>query len=300
MWQWLRWLFGLDSSTNVILPELPPLRSGRKRALLVGINKYQIPNADLNGCVNDVTRMRDLLVDVYGFDPDNIRLLTDERATREGILERLYWLFEGSQAGDEIVFHYSGHGAQVRDRDGDELDDGLDEILCPTDMDWDYPLTDDDLAVAFKGLAKGAYFTMISDSCHSGTITRELTQGLVEQYAKRLNPPADIWHRNGNKDLPVNVLGAREGDERGQRHVLLSGCRDNQTSADACFNGVWNGALTYMLLNVLEESPNMVWDDVVMNVRKRLVDAGFDQVPQLRGEHNLCSRAVFGGNVGRR
>ena len=109
-------------------------RQPRKKALLVGLNKYHPSlKADLRGCVNDVEHMRDILVNMFGFDPENIRVVIDDRATFEGILERLYWLLEGSRRDDELVFHYSGHGSQVRDRNGDELNDGLDEILCPTD-----------------------------------------------------------------------------------------------------------------------------------------------------------------------
>ena len=59
------------------------------------------------------------------------------------------------QPGDVLVFHYSGHGSQVPDRHGDEVDDGLDEIICPYDLDWDDPFTDDDLYDIVQGLAGG-------------------------------------------------------------------------------------------------------------------------------------------------
>ena len=105
------------------------------KALLVGINKYKIPGADLNGCVNDVANMRDILLKFFGFTTKEIRVLVDERATKKNIMERLKWLVGGAKAGDRLLLHYSGHGSQVVDRDGDELKDRMDEIICPHDMD---------------------------------------------------------------------------------------------------------------------------------------------------------------------
>ena len=100
-----------------------------RKALLVGLNHYPNPANNLKGCINDVLQTSRVLQQAYGFDDAReIRLLTDERATTAAIVERLKWLVAGSQPGDVLVFHYSGHGSQVRDRHGDELDDGLDEI----------------------------------------------------------------------------------------------------------------------------------------------------------------------------
>ncbi len=118
-----------------------------KKALLVGINRYPDPGNELKGCINDVRQMAETLKTRYGFPGDgNMRILTDARATTKAILDGLAWLAAGASPGDSLVFHYSGHGSQVPDRNGDETTDRLDEILCPYDLDWDHPLTDDDLA----------------------------------------------------------------------------------------------------------------------------------------------------------
>ena len=149
-------------------------RAPRKKALIVGINKYRIPGNDLNGCVNDAEIMYNLLTTQFKFDPTNVRVLVDERATKRGILERLEWLLTGYKLGDELIFYYSGHGSQVRDRNGDELEDQLDEILCPYDLNWDDLLTDDYLGALFKQIPKGVYLSMVCDSCHSGTMTKSV------------------------------------------------------------------------------------------------------------------------------
>jgi len=102
-----------------------------QRALLVGINKYKMANSDLSGCVNDVTNIRDGLIKFFGFTIDDIRVITDDRATKKAIMERLTWLVKGAKAGDRMLFHFSGHGSQVRDREGDELKDKMDDPLPP-------------------------------------------------------------------------------------------------------------------------------------------------------------------------
>ena len=145
-----------------------------KKALLVGINRYPDPSNELKGCVNDVRQMAETLKSRYGFPGDgNMRILTDARATTKAILDGLAWLTAGASPGDSLVFHYSGHGSQVPDKNGDETTDRLDEILCPYDLDWDHPLTDDDLAAACAGVPQGALLTVILDCCHSGTGLRD-------------------------------------------------------------------------------------------------------------------------------
>lgn len=147
---------------------------------LVGIDKYQDKRNNLNGCINDVKSMYDLLINQFGFEHDNIRMLTDHRATKKNIIKRIKWLINNSIEGDELVLHYSGHGSQVRDRNGDELNDNLDEILCPCDMNWDDPLTDDILSNIFSKKPYGVFLTFICDSCHSGTMTREIHGNPIE------------------------------------------------------------------------------------------------------------------------
>jgi len=160
------------------------------KALLVGINKYQMANVDLNGCVNDVTNVRDILLKYFGYKADDIRIVTDQRATKKAVMERLKWLTKGAKPGDRLLFHFSGHGSQIRDKNGDELKDKLDEILCPHDMDWDGAyIVDDDLRKIFSGLPAGAVVEVLLDSCHSGTGTRELL-GLAK---RPLHNRTKVW-----------------------------------------------------------------------------------------------------------
>ena len=90
-----------------------------KKAFLVGINKHDDPQNDLRGCVNDVKNIYQLLTQHFDFKQDNIRVLTDKRSTFDAIYDRLVWLVKDSKPGDVLFFHFSGHGSQVRDRNGD-------------------------------------------------------------------------------------------------------------------------------------------------------------------------------------
>lgn len=286
----------ITSNEDPTIPVVvPPNRPATKRALLVGINKYRPDlNANLEGCVNDVENTRDILVNTFGFNPDNIRVLTDERATKSAILERLNWLILEAVPGDTLVFHYSGHGSQVRCREGDELDDGLDEILCPYDLDWDDPLTDDTIGQVFSKSPVGAALIMLCDACHSGTMTKELTSCNPSNVrAKFILPPFDIRARTlGRWELPKNTI--REVIKGSQRHILLSGCKDNQTSADATIDGKPQGALTWAVTSVIRSNPNITWTELHAAVLKKLFGA-FTQEPQLSGDADLIDDKIFGG-----
>ncbi len=261
-----------------------------QKALLVGINKYKIPGADLNGCINDVTNVRDILLKYFGFTTQQIRVIVDERATKANIVSRLQWLVNKAKAGDKILFHFSGHGSQVVDRDGDELKDNMDEILCPHDMDWDGNfIVDDELEKIFRVIPKGVNLEVLLDCCHSGTGTREAMAinklPLELSFKPRfLAPPMDIACR-ADEDRDIKKLLRKTNP---LNHVLFAGCKDNQTSADAYINGSYNGAFSYYFCKHLRETHgNISRQELIKRVRASLKFNGFSQIPQmeaLKGE----------------
>ena len=267
-----------------------------QKALLVGINKYRRGGSDLNGCVNDVTNVRDILLKYFGFSIRAIRIVVDERATQKAIFERLGWLTKGAKAGDRLLFHFSGHGSQIRDRDGDELRDRLDEILCPHDLDWDGTyISDDDLRERFSKLPKGVILDVILDSCHSGTGTRETVgiEGLPLELSFKprfLPPPADILARV-DEDLPLVKL-LRGANPQG--HVLFAGCRENQTSADAYIGGHYNGAFTYYFCKHLRDTGSHISRaELLKRARASLRFNGFSQIPQLEAPRSAGSKKLL-------
>jgi hypothetical protein len=162
-----------------------------RRALLVGINEYPDPENRLEGCLNDVFLMSSVLQEC-GFEAEDIRVVLNERATAAGILERLEWLLDGAQDGQQRVFFYSGHGAQIPGYGVGEVVDHDDECLVPFDFDWkrEHAVTDDHFYELYSQLPYGTRFLTVFDCCHSGGMTRE---GSLR--ARGLTPPDDIRHR---------------------------------------------------------------------------------------------------------
>src|SRR5512140_2157151 len=299
-----------------------------KKALLVGINRYPDPGNELKGCVNDVRQMAETLKSRCGFPGDgNMRILTDARATTQAILDGLAWLTVGASPGDSLVFHYSGHGSQVPDRNGDETTDRLDEILCPYDLDWDHPLTDDDLADACANVPRGALLTVILDCCHSGTGLRDYAIARNLHYpASRTRPvhpvhsgctiprgnfirprgipPSDSPDRHRFLPHPETPHSATHRERRPVRRfgisvtrtnaVLIAACRNDQTSADAWIDGGYHGAHTHHLCQALRNgSRDLTYRALVSATGIALSRAGFDQVPQLEGPAKFLLNPVF-------
>jgi len=260
------------------------------KALLVGINDYG-GIGDLRGCINDVTNIRNILKTFFGFTNEAIRVLTDGRATKGNILARLEKMITQSEAGDFLVFHFSGHGSQIRDRDNDELKDHMDELICPYDMNWeDGFITDDMLASLLEKLPEGVHMEIILDCCHSGTGTREMITGRPEDLGplypvlnRYLMPPVDIASRSEGQEHMLQSSRSFDRDDRITRHhVLWAGCRDNQTASDALIHGAYNGAFTYYLCKHIRENQGTIlrhdlYDRVCHSIRHHQ----YHQVPQL-------------------
>ena len=270
-----------------------------KRALLVGVNDYRNFN-DLKGCINDLKSVRKVLMNYLGFEAENIRVVVDDRATKENIVCRLRWLVESGTNGDHLFFHFSGHGSQIRDRDGDELEDHMDELICPYDMDWDGTfITDDQLACIFDRLEDHVLLEVSLDCCHSGTGTRELLpagsdRSLEEVLSRYLEPPFDIACRSDvYQDLPIRGFGHRsEAPEL--NHVLWSACKANQTAADAYINGRFHGAFSHYFCQHMEATAGMVSRlGLLRRIQASIRHAGFSQIPQLIVPEGVGARTSF-------
>lgn len=265
------------------------MRPMKTSALLVGINQY--PGSPLQGCVNDIRAWLNLLTERFGVAPKDIHTLVDRQATRTAITSELQWL--AGTGADVCLFIYSGHGTRVLDRDGDEKwqhsGTRYDQAIVPVDYNTAGFILDDDLGAIYWTFPKDTRLVVHLDSCFSAKSERGLLATLgalrakhIQKRTPRMLPPhlvpAHIW--TGARDQ----VTARAPIPRRDNLILISGCRDNETSADAYLNGRYRGAMSYMIEASLRAlSPNANYSQVVTEARKRLAATGFSQIPQLSG-----------------
>lgn len=267
-----------------------------KKAVLVGINKYPDPDDELSGCINDITDMAHFIVSQKKFSMPNVRMLTDKRATKKNIVERLNWLVKGARAGDQLLFHYSGHGAQMATRAKTGELDKLDEVICPYDFDWTdkRALKDKDFSKIFSRVPKGVDFIWVSDSCHSADLSRGISAGKPGKV-KSMQPPPDIAWRNRSTDATPLKLHELAKTARQRNLALISGCKSSQESEDTEFNNRPNGALTYFLLKILrtaagKKDPLKI---LVAKINQSLRKEAYKQQPQIEGSPELIAKSFF-------
>ena len=246
-----------------------PAPSGQtKRALLVGINNYKFSDriSPLAGSLNDVEDMRQLLIGKFEFLPENILVLKDSEATHAAIMSAIQsHLIEKTQPGDIVVFHYSGHGSQMKDPTG-KMISGLDETIVPYDSrDPEGKVIDISGAELHGALAQLASrtknLTFSLDSCHSGTLVRG---------ARVRSIPADT------RNIAPAVLSAAKGvaattDGPSPPFAFISAATSRESAFEHFADGKDHGALTYFLTRQLRTAKagatyRDVMDGVIGNV----------------------------------
>lgn len=292
---------------------------GEKFALIIGINDYQY-TAKLKGCEPDAMAIKRTLVGRLGFkdDAQHIRLITSKEASKENILSAFrQQLIANARANPDgfFFFHYSGHGSQVRDQDGDE-GDGKDETLVPVDAKGSAAsqITDDEMQALLKELtALSSNVFLVFDCCHSGTNTRsqefavrraEFAGAEAQAEAKAETPAAPAVNRG-----PAGALlagGSESGGDSplaggqhqqamlasGQNYCAITGCSAGEVSLEHDFRGARHGLLTYVLLDTLNTCPpNMTYRELWERVKNGVNSIEPRQNPTAEGDLN---RIIFG------
>lgn len=284
-----------------------------KKALFVGINKFaNYSQFTLNGCVNDAKDMAALHKDLLGFKATEISVLTDAQATKANIMTKLGEMVAEAKAGKitNLVFSLSSHGTQMQDTSGDEPD-GMDEAFVPHDIaekngSWDvaHIISDDELHDLFVQLPANVLLEVYLDTCHSGSGLRGAEFGLHAPRARYIAPPEHEFTKKTAKmrgftlerppvrSTKKGVPSPDKGAVAGANHVLWTGCKANQTSADAYFNGRYNGAFTYYFVKVMRDSQNKLSRKEVVAKLRALMKAQFSQQPQLEGNATNRTQAI--------
>ena len=266
-------------------------------ALTAGINKYQTPGNDLQGCCNDVENMRSLLINGCGLSVMNVKTLINESATKERIIRELTHMVRNAQPGDHLVWYHSSHGAQVPALMGDNTEpDGMTEILCPYDFDWvpEHYITDDEVHDICALLNPGATLDILLDSCHSGDMLREVGDGTPKFIPYPFPPGVSLIAPNfveWGKPLLIKPFSIDRGETEFHNVALWSGCRSDQTSADAFINNQHQGAFTWAFINAVSDSMNR--RQIIFRIDEKLKDSGYDQEPQLETSEAMKERRVF-------
>lgn len=274
-----------------------------KRALCIGINDYPGTGMDLRGCVNDANDWAAALT-ARGYA---VTRLLDRKATKAALTAAFRRLVKGAVPGDSLVISFSGHGTYQPDVDDDETD-GYDEGLCPYDLTTRGALTDDAIRTLFAPLARDTRLLLISDSCHSGTVTRAApgdaeADGPRPRFMPMGNwlPEATLPRTAGGRTARVvaapGEVSAFKGVVAGRgQDLLLAGCREgpNNYSYDASFRGRPNGAFTYYALKTLKSLPATAsYADWHRQIAEHLPSASFPQSPQIVGTAAAKKRRVF-------
>jgi metacaspase-1 len=283
--------------------------ASEKHALVIAIGAYDI---SLTGwgpisAENDIPLIMNTLLNL-GFEEDNITLITDEDATKEGIVKAFEELYSRISEGDMVVFHYSGHGQQIFDDDGDELD-GLDEALvsydAPRSMSRGYMgekhVRDDELGIIINRLrlktGPSGHVLVFLDSCHSGTATRGTAKargGAPPLVPENWNPNLKEEDKVGFGLNPNQMLDRSQNDKMA-KFVLISGSSANELNYETFDDeGSPVGSLSYSIFKAFSAmKPNETYRQVYARIVAEMALKAPIQNPAIEGDIDY---EVFGGN----
>jgi hypothetical protein len=213
-------------------------------------------------------------------------------------------MVDGAAPGDLLVFYFSGHGSQIRDRDGDELTDYLDELICPYDLDWNAGryILDDDLDRVFGALPDGVVVEAFFDCCFWGASTRafdEYAQTAVLRPDVRYLPPLDVAARYEGDEDRIGVHRIEASPCFRDRNVLWGASEEGHSAAEDLFDGRVHGVFTYYGWRFIESRFEQILtreytrDQLLDELRASLRTRGYVQVPELAAPDDLRTLGPF-------
>lgn len=292
-----------------------PITTNNRHALLIGIDQYPLLLRPLKGCVNDATLMREILITLFGFSDQNVTLLTNAQATRDGILKGFEELVDRVQKDDIVAVFYAGHGSQIRyleratTKPNGEIDptklSGWDETIVPNDsgrhIHPDRDITDEEIRRFLLRLCeKTGFVTLIFDCCHSATLHRDAFGDDA-----RWVPPVERWMDERPPSLSPVTIGTRSVSAAGgtskwlpgsDRYVVIAACQEdevaNEYSVPNGANPLCHGAFTYFLTRQIEAAgPKATYREVFERAAPAMTAA-------FPGQHAHCEgardRVLFG------
>lgn len=299
----------LPPAVSIVVAALPqdpppqdPPKQPTRRALLVGIDKYPPENRwpRLSGPTADVAALQSVLVERAGFRASDVSTLLDEHATADAIRHGFAAMIDASAANDLILFYFAGHGSQLPDDSGEELD-GLDETLVPYDAtalrgQWKDVRDDEIGELIARANQKTDQVVLILDCCSSGTNTRA-----ADSRGRRFLEPT-----SRGLDAPRVSAHARAVPETGSgyvppalKYVAFAACRADQSAyeiqvdaPDAPGEKRARGVFSYYLVDALRTlPPGASYADLMVQVDSRVSRNQAEQTPILEG--SLAGYVIF-------
>lgn len=277
-------------------------------ALLVGIDTYHpvsVPAiSSLKGCVNDIKAVEAYLRERTKADewklvePSNLPwILTNEKATRQAIINSFEQHLCNANSDDIVLFYYSGHGAQEKaTEDFWHLEpDRLNETLVCYDSrtEGSRDLADKELAYLISQVAqKNPHVVMIFDCCHSGSGTRDLAPEIIVRRApvdSRERPLSSYIFAQDQTALDELLTSSRNLEKKTTglvlpkgRHVMLSACRDYELAKEyKGEDGQSRGAFSYFLLETLQRTNgSLTYRDLARTINALVSGKVQDQSPR--------------------
>lgn len=267
------------------------------KALIVALNRCDLGSIPrLRGTHTDANQDAERLVQVYGFKPENVRLVFDDRATTDEILSRLDWLACDNAPTDRILFSFSGHGARQTFRNAAGGISGTHEGIVPYDFTWDDVtrcILDTEIAKRFGDPDFLGEKIVFLDCCHSGGMDRSLIRRVTRRTrtARGIEAPEDLAWRSTAVAAP---LAANASIANPTGFALLGACTATQTAADCYQDGAWRGAFHGAFWAIMSDGGQRAPLSVVReSVNKRLMKDGFPQDPRFVGTH--LGQPMWGG-----
>ncbi|KAG6820392.1 hypothetical protein H0H93_001162 [Arthromyces matolae] len=290
----------------------------------IGINYFGQNPGQLKGCINDVHNMVNFLTSHFNYRREDIVILTDDqqnprsRPTRDNIIEAMQWLVRGAAPNDSLFFHYSGHGGQTKDLDGDE-EDGNDEVIYPVDFKQNGHIVDDLLFEIMSTLpisSLPASLTLPSHATlarfwtfptlygsHEGKIKEpnlaaEAGQGLLSAVSSYARGDMSGVLRSAMGLVKIVSGNQTKSNEYARKTrtspadaISWSGCKDSQTSADTQEQGQATGAMSYAFIAALRNAhagnnTQQSYQQLLVNIRE-ILRAKYSQKPQLSSSHPM-------------
>lgn len=283
-------------------------QSPDKVALLIGVSNYSFGSGWSNTSATNDLKLLDTLLQQQGFLAEHISIIENEAATKKGMLSAIKTqLLNKVQKGGTAVFHFSGHGQQIVDNNGDEVD-GYDEALVPYDSPQQYRvgvyegeklLRDEEFGVLLQAvrqkLGKNGHLLVTIDACHSGTATRGLARTRGTDIIMADSTYIAHQRHRGFDTRQQEDEPAQEMTELASMLSLFSSSPNQRSFEYTTRIGKSYGLFTYALSRAFQNmTPSSTYQELFAYIQLEMSGKGFSQQAQIEGQ---IQQQVLGGDL---